>query len=270
MDKFDGILTTVSVTDIIDIVLVAILVKILYSTMKNTRAMQLLKGMLVLVALAPIFKSLNLNTMYWVLSKAITVLILAIPVIFQPELRSALEKIGKRLPSTEHFESRRDAEEFINNIVYAIFEMAKSHTGALLIIQRMTALGDILERGVKIEGLVSADLLRNLFYKNSPLHDGAVVVCGNKVLAAGCYLPLSQRRLSSDLGTRHRAAVGMTEETDALAIVVSEENGKISFVEDGRLHRGVSETELRIALSNALLTKNKGWSGLILRRHKQK
>ena len=244
-EKFRTILLTVSFTDLIDIVLVAILFKLLYSTIKNTRAMQLLKGMLVLAILAPICKEFSLNTMYWVLSKSITILLLAMPVIFQPELRSALEKLGKKFPGAERFENRRQAEEFIEEIVAAVTDLAPEKIGALIIIQRETGLADIFDRGIKINGIVSRELIKNIFFKNAPLHDGAVIIRGNIVLAAGCYLPLSQRRLSTDLGTRHRAAVGITEETDAIAIVVSEENGKISVVEDGRLLRGVSIDELR-------------------------
>lgn len=269
-EKFKTILLTVSLTDILDIVLVAILFKLIYTTIKNTRAMQLLKGMLALALLAPVCKEFSLNTMYWVLSKAITILLLAMPVIFQPELRSALEKLGKKFPGSEHFENRRQAEEFIEEIVSAVADMVPEKTGALIIIQRQTGLADIFDRGIRINGLVTRELIKNIFFKNAPLHDGAVVIRGNIVVAAGCYLPLSQRRLSSDLGTRHRAAVGMTEETDSIAIVVSEENGKISVVEDGRLHRGVSIDDLRTFLANSLIVKSSGISGFIKRRHKKR
>ena len=268
-EKFKTILLTVSFTDLIDIVLVAILFKLLYSTIKNTRAMQLLKGMLVLAILAPICKEFSLNTMYWVLSKSITILLLAMPVIFQPELRSALEKLGKKFPGAERFENRRQAEEFVEEIVAAVTDLAPEKIGALIIIQRETGLADIFDRGVKINGIVSRELIKNIFFKNAPLHDGAVIIRGNIVLAAGCYLPLSQRRLSTDLGTRHRAAVGITEETDAIAIVVSEETGKISVVEDGRLLRGVSVDELRKFLMNSLIVKTSGISGFIKRRQKK-
>ncbi len=268
-EKFKTILLTVSFTDLIDIVLVAILFKLLYSTIKNTRAMQLLKGMLVLAILAPICKEFSLNTMYWVLSKSITILLLAMPVIFQPELRSALEKLGKKFPGAERFENRRQAEEFVEEIVAAVTDLAPEKIGALIIIQRETGLADIFDQGVKINGIVSRELIKNIFFKNAPLHDGAVIIRGNIVLAAGCYLPLSQRRLSTDLGTRHRAAVGITEETDAIAIVVSEETGKISVVEDGRLLRGISVDELRKFLMNSLIVKTSGISGFIKRRQKK-
>jgi len=268
-EKFKTLLLTVSFTDFIDVILVAILFKLLYSTIKNTRAMQLLKGMLALAILAPICKEFNLNTMYWVLSKSITILLLAMPVIFQPELRSALEKLGKKIPGSEHFENSRQAEEFIDEIVAAVADMAPNNVGALIIIQRETGLADIFDRGIKINGIVTRELIKNIFFKNAPLHDGAVIIRGNLVLAAGCYLPLSQRRLSSDLGTRHRAAVGITEETDAIAIVVSEENGKISIVEDGRLLRGVSIAELRKFLTDSLIIKSRGISGFIKRRQKK-
>ncbi|MFA6075004.1 MAG: diadenylate cyclase CdaA [Negativicutes bacterium] len=269
LEKFKLLLFTVSFTDLIDIVLVAILFKVLYSTIKNTRAMQLLKGMLLLAVLAPICKEFSLNTMYWVLSKSITILLLAMPVIFQPELRSALEKLGKKFPGSEHFESSRQAEEFIEEIVAAVADLAPEKIGALIIIQRETGLADIFDRGIKINGIVTKELIKNIFFKNAPLHDGAVVIRGNIVLAAGCYLPLSQRRLSSDLGTRHRAAIGITEETDAIAIVVSEENGKISLVEDGRLLRGVSVDELRKFLTSSLIIKARGLSGFIKRRQRK-
>lgn len=223
----------------------------------DTKAWTLLKGIIVILVFTIASVILNLNTIIWIMSKSALFMGLAIIVIFQPELRKALEKLGsqnfmKMIPLIES--SKDDTnEEIIDEIVKATFTMGKVKTGALMVFKRTENLDDIKETGIKIDGLISSGLIINIFEKNTPLHDGAVVIEGDRVESATCYLPLSDNmNISKDLGTRHRAALGVSEANDSLTIIVSEETGGISVAEKGKLTK-VKDPD---TLKNILRTLN--------------
>ena len=248
-------LPRITLTNVFEIFIIAFLVyEILYWIM-NTRAWTLLKGLLVIGLFALMAALLHLNTILWILEKTTTIAVTALVIIFQPELRKALEQLGSQnlisgiLAFDDGKEEAAFTERIANEIVKATFEMAKVKTGALMVLERNMPLKEIERTGIEINGLVSSQLLINIFEHNTPLHDGAVVIRGNRVTAATCYLPLSDNMMiSKDLGTRHRAAVGISEVTDSLTIVVSEETGRVSVVEGGMLRR-ISDAEgLRQAL----------------------
>lgn len=211
---------------------------------KDTRATALLKGLIVLLVADLISKWLGLNVINWLLQKAMTVLFVALPIVFQPELRRGLEQLGhSKLFGKRFILSEAQTDSLLEEVVTAVGGMAKNKVGALIVFERKTGLNDFIETGVKVDGLVSSELLTNIFIPKSPLHDGAVIMRGDRVIAAGCILPLSEdRTLDSELGTRHRAAIGISEHTDALVVVASEETGIISLAQGGRLRRHV-ETE---------------------------
>ena len=248
-------LPRITLTNVFEIFIIAFLVyEILYWIM-NTRAWTLLKGLLVIGLFALMAALLHLNTILWILEKTTTIAVTALVIIFQPELRKALEQLGSQnlisgiLAFDDGKEEAAFTERIANEIVKATFEMAKVKTGALMVLERNMPLKEIERTGIEINGLVSSQLLINIFEHNTPLHDGAVVIRGNRVTAATCYLPLSDNMMiSKDLGTRLRASVGICEVTDSLSIVVSEETGRVSVVEGGMLRR-ISDAEgLRQAL----------------------
>ena len=236
-------LPKISKTNILEIVIIAFLIYEIMVWIKNTRAWNLLKGILVILAFTFIAWVLKLYTILWILEKIALVATTALVIIFQPELRKALEQLGSKNLLTDllPFEGGRPSddaftEKTINELVRASVELGKAKTGALMVIEQETPLKDIERTGIEIDGLVTSQLLINIFEHNTPLHDGAVVIRGNRVVAATCYLPLSDNTsISKDLGTRHRAAVGISEVTDSLIIVVSEETGRISLAENGGL-----------------------------------
>ena len=254
-------------TNILDIAIIAVVGYNLYKMIRGTRAVQLLKGIAILLALNLISEYLGLTTVNWILVKAQTVLIIAIPIIFQPELRRALEKIGTgNLWSgfKKNGDDKQNVMANVNQIIRCMTYAAKNKTGVLIAIKRKMGLGEYTDTGIEINGKLSAELLGNIFIVNTPLHDGAVIVDGDKVLAASCYLPLSDsNRLSKELGTRHRAAVGLTEVTDAVVVVVSEETGAMSIADGGILIRDVSEQKLRELLLRKLEDPEKPVNKLI-------
>lgn len=244
-------LPDIRVTDIIEIMIISFLVYHLMVWIKNTKAWMLLKGIAVLLIFILVAYVFKMNTILWLAKNSINVLATAAIVVFQPELRRALEQLGQnkvwkklipfeRVTSTEKF-----SEHTINAIVAACYEMAKVKTGALIVVERDIVLTEYEKTGIAIDSLVSSQLLINIFEHNTPLHDGAIIVRGNRIVAATCYLPLSDNmKLSKELGTRHRAAVGMSEVSDALVITVSEETGRVSFAINGHLTRGVPREQL--------------------------
>lgn len=247
-------LPRITFTNIFEIIIIAFLVyEILYWIM-NTRAWTLLRGLLVIGLFAVMAAVFKLNTILWLLEKTTTIAVTALVIIFQPELRKALEQLGSQNLFTGilAFDDGKDTaftEKTANEIVRAAFEMAKVKTGALIVLERNVPLKEIERTGIEINGLVTSQLLINIFEHNTPLHDGAVVIRGNRVAAATCYLPLSDNMMiSKELGTRHRAAVGISEVTDSLTIVVSEETGRVSLVEGGMLRRISDAESLREAL----------------------
>ena len=240
------------ITDVIEILIIAFLVYYIIVWIKNTKAWMLLKGIAVLavfILLAAIFK---MNTILWLAKNSISVLATAAVIVFQPELRRALEKLGQKdfLNAITLFEKNREPERFsektVDAILTACYEMSKVKTGALIVVERDIMLTEYQHTGIELDSIVSEQILINIFEHNTPLHDGAVIVRGDRIVAATCYLPLSENMgLSKQLGTRHRAAVGMSEVSDAMVICVSEESGKVSYAIGGHIARDVSEEQLR-------------------------
>ena len=242
-----SILSTIEVLDILDIALVAIILYKIYEMLEDTRAITLVRGIIFLLVLALLANLLNLHVIYWLMSKALTLLFVAMPIVFQPELRRALEHLGEgRFFAHSSFLNDQDAENVIQELDSALRELSAVKTGALIVVERNMGLNDICRTGVQIDGLVTKEFLRNIFFVNTPLHDGAAVIRGKRVVAAGCLLPLTDNRtLSTELGTRHRAAIGLSEQCDALVLVVSEETGIISVAENGHIHRKIDSIQLK-------------------------
>ena len=247
-------------TDIIDIFLVAIIVYQLLKMIKETRAVQLVKGIAILFIILQVSTWAHLTTLNYLLRNAMQVGMFAIVVIFQPELRSLLEKMGRsKVGKLMDIASGADHDMgyTVSEIARAAANMSETKTGALIVIERETKLGDVIRTGTLINADVSSALLENIFVPNTPLHDGAVIIRGDRIHTAGCFLPLtSNSNLSRELGTRHRAALGISEASDALVIVVSEESGKISIALNGTLTRNLNEQTLTTALNKALSKKN--------------
>ncbi len=227
---------------LIDVAIVAYVVYRGIILIRGTRAVQLIKGIVVLVIATTVSDWLNLVTFNWLLRNVEVMLLIALPIVFQPELRRALEQLGRgKLIAGGLFAfGEEGVDELVKEVVGAVEALSKEKYGALIVLERETGLSDIIESGTKIEGLVSAGLLVNIFMPRSPLHDGAVIIRGNRLMAAGCFLPLTDASyVTQGLGSRHRAAMGITEESDALAVVVSEETGAISLANGGKLIRNV-------------------------------
>ena len=255
-------LPEVRVTDVIEILIIAFLVYHLMLWIRNTKAWMLLKGIAVLaifILLAAIF---NMNTILWLARNSINVLATAAIVVFQPELRRALEKIGQRdfwnafMPFERTSLNGKFTEETIEAIVSACYEMGKVKTGALIVVERDIVLTEYEHTGIALDCIVSNQVLINIFEHNTPLHDGAVIIRGDRVASATCYLPLTDSlELGKELGTRHRAAVGISEVSDSYTVVVSEETGAISLAHERRLIRNLTGNDVRYILMRAITTK---------------
>lgn len=235
-----GILMSIKVTDVIDIVIVAYLLYRLLGFIKETRAQQLFRGILLIIAFFLVSEIFNLSLLNWLFTKLITVGLIAVVILFQPEIRRALEQIGRRGVLSRQFRDMGKEEMYatVHKIVDAVDDFSSTQTGALMAIERETMLTDISETGVIVDAEISVRLLGNLFYEGSPLHDGAVIIRGDRVHAASCVLPLTERQnIGKNLGTRHRAALGLSEVSDAFVIVVSEETGAISVAQNGEFKR---------------------------------
>ncbi len=244
--------------DVVDILVVSFVVYTAAKWIRDTRAEQLIKGIVILLVAAQVFFWLQLNTINFILQNAVQTGILALLVVFQPELRRALEQMGRsKFGSFLQVNGHVTEEELvvsIDKIVQAVAEMAQQKIGALLVLERKTHIGDIIRSGTTVDALISAELIMNIFMPNSPLHDGALVVRENRLIAAGCFLPLTQNEdLSQELGTRHRAAIGLSESVDAIVVVVSEETGKISIALNGDLTRNLNPDTLKRALHKSLI-----------------
>lgn len=267
-------LPKIGIGDLLEILILAFFIYHIISWVKNTRAWILAKGLIFLLVFCLISILLEWNVILWIFSNTINFSITAIIVIFQPELRRALEQIGRRnfkMPFL-NFEDQKDKNERFSNrtiqeIVKASFELAKTKTGALMVIEQDINLGEFERTGIILDAAISSQLLINIFEHNTPLHDGAVVLKGNRVTAATCYLPLSDNmELSKDLGTRHRAGVGVSEVTDSITIIVSEETGKVSIATAGELVRNIDGDYLKSKLKdvqkkNGEEKKIKLWKG---------
>ncbi|MDI6879774.1 MAG: diadenylate cyclase CdaA [Desulfitobacteriaceae bacterium] len=240
---------------VIDIVAVAAVLYQFLMLIKGTRAVQLIKGLIVMLVVSYLSERLRLTTISWLLSQVWKMLFVALPVVFQPELRRALEQLGRgkfftRHPSNLGIEALNKVTE---EIVRCTQVLSKNRIGALVVIERETGVQDYVETGIKIDGVVSSEFLVNIFIPNTPLHDGAVIVRGDRVAAAGCFLPLSENPdIQKELGTRHRAALGLSEVSDAIIVVVSEETGAISVAIEGGLTRFLDEKSLKDLLEREL------------------
>ena len=268
-------LPKIGIIDIIEILLISVFVYQFMLWIKNTRAYTLMKGILVVVAFIFIAYVFEMNTILWIVQKLGSVMIMAILVIFQPELRKVLEQLGEKkyIASLIPFDSGKEVKErftdkTIGEIARACFDMGEVKTGALIVIEGDLILSEYERTGIMIDSLVSSQLIINIFEHNTPLHDGAVIVRNNRIVAATCYLPLSDNMaLSKQLGTRHRAGVGISEVSDSLTIIVSEETGKVSTALGGKLNRDVSmeelKSELRILQNKTTIetSKFKLWKG---------
>lgn len=243
-------LKSMSFTAIIDILVVAFIFYKGYMLIKETRAEQLLKGIAFIIILIPISSILHLDMLYFILSKTLTIGIISVVIIFQPEIRRVLEHLGRSAFEDKHgFEDREQRNIYVNEIVNAVSNLADSKTGALIAIEQGTGLGEIISSGTILEANITANLLENIFVVNTPLHDGATIIGRDKILAAGCVLPLTNNKeINKKLGTRHRAAIGLSEISDALIIIVSEETGIISLAINGRLTRNYDKERLKTIL----------------------
>lgn len=246
---------SIEFADLLDIFIVAYMIYKIIFWVKETRAWVLFKGILVILALAILATMLRLNTILWILSNTISVGIIAIIIVFQPELRKALEELGKGsyfsyFVRTEPADEEKSNSRSVDEIVRAVDKMGAVKTGALILIEQDVPLGDLERTGIPIDALISSQLLINIFEHNTPLHDGAVIIKRNRIAAATCFLPLTDsNQISMELGTRHRAAIGASEVSDAFVLVVSEETGSLSLAKGGVLYRNLNTTQLKTMIS---------------------
>lgn len=248
----------ITITDILEIIILSYLLYHLMLWFKKTRAWTLLKGFVVIVLFMGIAMVFQLNTMLWIFKNAINVGILAVIILFQPELRRALEELGRKniisdvlIREDRGTKSDRLSDKTINELIAAAIAMSKNKTGALIVLEQDVALGEYESTGISIDAVVTKQLVVNIFEHNTPLHDGAVIVRNNRIVSATCYLPLTnQHDLNKELGTRHRAAIGISEVSDSMTIVVSEENGMISVAQGGNLSRNLDAEGLRKQLES--------------------
>ena len=255
---FENLFYGFGITDIIDILIVAFVIYKLMGLIKQTRAQQLMKGVIVLVAAAFFSGLFNLHTLNWILKGAVTLGAVAILVVFQPELRRALEYMGRSKFVTAPLKQmdKEKGKQITSHIVRAVENFSKDRVGALIVFEKETILSDIMESGTIVDAEISEQLLGNIFYEGSPLHDGAVIIRDGRLYAAGCVLPLTRSNtISKELGTRHRAGIGITENSDALTIIVSEETGIISMASEGQLSRFLDIKTVEKTLLNMYLNK---------------
>lgn len=253
LQNFSIYRTTMDFGDVLEILIIALVMYYVLVWMKTTRAWALLKGLAVICAFLVIAYLLQMNTILWMAQNILSFAVIAMIIVLQPELRKALEELGKKnfIVQIFPFDTSHHAEEVfsqktIQEITKACVEMGKVKTGALIVIEQQVSLRDYERTGIDVDGIVSSQLLINIFEHNTPLHDGAVIIRGNRITSATCYLPLSDNTdLSKDLGTRHRAGVGISEVTDSVTIIVSEETGKISLAYEGKLDRNLDSERLK-------------------------
>ena len=233
-------------TDLLEICIISFLLYHILVWVKSTRAWTLFKGIIVIFMFTIFSMIFQLNAILWILSKTLNVGIIAIIIVFQPELRRALEQLGRKrllgtiIPFDDPKEKERFSERTIGEVIKATFELSKTKTGALIVMEEEVALGEYERTGIPIDAVVSSQLLVNIFEHNTPLHDGAIIIRGDRIVSATCYLPLTDRLdVNKELGTRHRAAIGVSEVSDSITIVVSEETGNVSIVQEGKITRNV-------------------------------
>jgi len=251
-------ISNISLWSVLDILVVSYIFYKGYMLIKETRAEQLLKGILLIIALIPISYLLKLDMLYFILNKTLTIGVLSVIIIFQPEIRRALEHLGRSAFDDKHyFYNKEDLNAMINEISVAIQNLAESKTGALIVIEQSTGLNELIGAGTLLDANVTSNLLENIFVVNTPLHDGATIIRNNRILASGCVLPLtSNTAINKKLGTRHRAALGLSEVSDALVIIVSEETGVVSLAINGRITRGYDKERLKSVITKIIENRN--------------
>ena len=264
----------ITITDLFEIIIVAFLIYNVMTWFMSTRAWSLIKGILVLVLFTGLAALFQLNTIIWLVRNTISVGVIAIIIIFQPEFRRALEQLGRKNYFSSLFSAEEDRvnrkvdKKVLNEIGKAAFAMSETKTGALIVIEQEVRLGDYERTGITIDGEVTSQLLINIFEHNTPLHDGAVLIRNNRILSATCYLPLSDNMdISKALGTRHRAAIGVSEVSDSVTVIVSEETGAVSIAHNGAIVRNISKDNFITKIEEILKTepiskKMKWWKGL--------
>lgn len=258
ISAISNIISGIGITDVIDIAIVAFVVYKILCFIKETRAEQLVKGLIVLVVGTFVSDAANLYTINWILEGTLTLGVIALIIVFQPELRRALEYIGRSKIIKKFGEMNKEkAKQITSTIIKAVDYFSVNRVGALIILEGETYLSDIIaESGTQIDAAISAEMLEAIFYDGAPLHDGAAIIRGDRIIAAGCVLPLTQNRtLSKDLGTRHRAGIGITENSDSIALIVSEETGIISIAIDGKLSRFLDIKTVEKTLLNLYLSQ---------------
>lgn len=257
---------------IAEILCITYFIYVLLNLVRETRTWQLLRGVILIVLLTAISNLMELRTLAFILNNTFGFLAIGMVVVFQQELRRGLEQIGRSaLKVFFNTDTQRPSLNMVESIVHASAELSKTMTGALIVLERQTKLGEIIETGILLGADVSTELLVNIFTKNAPLHDGAVVIRNRRIEAATCYLPLTEDgSVEKELGTRHRAALGITEVTDALAVIVSEETGSVSFAVNGRITRGLNEESLRKLLIEGYEEFSSASKRIPIFRHKAK
>ncbi|HHX13409.1 MAG TPA: TIGR00159 family protein [Clostridiales bacterium] len=257
-DFFASLASGFGISDVFDVAIVAFVIYKILCFIRETRAEQLVKGLLFLVAATFLSDVLNMHTLNWLFERALTLGVIALIIVFQPELRRGLEYIGRSKFVRPRFVEikKESAKQAVATIVRATDYFSANRIGALIVMERETALTDIVETGTHIDSEISLELIKTIFYAGAPLHDGAAIIRGDRVIAAGCVLPLTTNRgLSRDLGTRHRAGIGITEHSDAIVIIVSEETGIISIAVDGELSRFLEIKTVEKTLLNLYLNR---------------
>ena len=249
-DVIQDILDRVDAIDALDVFLIALVIYSAFLLLRGTAAIALLRGAaIILVVVVILAQALNLEVLDWAIRHSLTALIIAVPIIFQPEIRRALERIGR---TGFRVWARPAYDSLIDAVTRGALDMAGQKHGALIVFERETGLQSYAETGVALDAVPSVELLEGIFYPSSPLHDGAVIVRENRLVAAGCTLPLSETRLPGEMGLRHRAGLGVTEGTDAISVMVSEETGMVAVAADGRLYTRLDEMRLRGLLTRLL------------------
>ena len=272
---------SINIPDIVEILIITFLVYNIMVWIKNTRAWSLLRGVIVILAFIVLAYLLNMTTILWIVKNVFSIAVIAIIVVLQPELRKALEELGRKnlfssfIKLESHGADGLFSDRTIKEITKACVEMGKVRTGALIVVRQKDDLSEYKQTGIDVDGIVTSQLLINIFEKNTPLHDGAVIIEGDRVASATCYLPLSDNmRLSKELGTRHRAAVGMSDVNDSMTVIVSEETGLISVAYNGVLSRGLNAEELESQLTTIQNKpvdeekKRKLWKGKVSKNEK--
>ena len=274
LSSIQSIMSNFRPEDALDIAIVSYIVYKMIGFIRETRAMQLIRGLVIIIVAFFVSDIFNLYLLNWLLKSLFTMGLFAVVVLFQPELRRALEQVGrKNLMNTKSFRNidKNKAVETVDSLVSAIDDFSATRTGALIAIERETMLNDIIETGVVVDAEISIRLLGNLFYEGSPLHDGGVIIRGARIHAASCVFPLTEKKnIGRNLGTRHRAGVGLSEVCDALIIIVSEETGVVSIAEDGKIRRFVDLKTIEKMLLNMYLPSERGMYGRVAKLVRRK